>query len=277
MHLDIFELQGFPYLGILSLWGWKMSQQLVEFSLRGRFLRCRFYTLVNKWSTAYLPPNISCTKQKANIYCPKILKILPWFFNSSKGDIIIHSINDEVTVSLVSLVSLLSLVSLVSQKYLTNWFPEIDWLSMIIIDYHWLSMIIIDYHRLSEKGESLHWLTHSLTTWNQEMLAHLKIKAKFFWTSCIHVDWGDCCPYFLNFSYCCVVHRLGWPLPSSKKIKNIHKEYLDWSDRCPDQLEPEAGFPHPLHHCRALQGLTSSVNNKSEKSARIRYWTLCWW
>ena len=114
MHLDIFELQGFPDLGILSLWGWKMSQELVEFSLRGRFLRCRFYTLVNKWSTAYLPPNISCTKQKANIYCPKILKILPGFFNSFESDIVTHSLNDELTVSLVSLASLVSLVLLVS-------------------------------------------------------------------------------------------------------------------------------------------------------------------
>ena len=61
-------------------------------------------------------------------------------------------------------------------------------------------------------------------------------------------------------------------LPSSKKkYKNIQTEYLDWGDRRPDQLQPEAGFPHPLHHCRALQGSTSSVNNKSEKSARIRY------
>ena len=56
-----------------------------------------------------------------------------------------------------------------------------------------------------------------------------------------------------------------------KKYKNIQKEYLDWGDRRPDQLEPEAGFPHPLHHRRALQGSTSSVNNKSEISARIRY------
>ena len=41
-------------------------------------------------------------------------------------------------------------------------------------------------------------------------------------------------------------------------MKNIQTEYLDWGDRRPDQLQPEAGFPHPLHHCRALQGLTSS-------------------
>ena len=89
------------------------------------------------------------------------------------------------------------------------------------------------------------------------------------------------CPkkkFVLNFSYCFVVHRL-----SKKNIQTcvtatviIQKEYLDWGDRCPDQLELEAGFPHPLHHCRALQGSTSSVNNKSEKSARIRYCALCW-
>ena len=59
--------------------------------------------------------------------------------------------------------------------------------------------------------------------------------------------------------------------PHPKKIQKYPKEYLDWGDRRPDQLEPEARFPHPLHHCRALQGSTSSVNNKSEKSARIGY------
>ena len=62
------------------------------------------------------------------------------------------------------------------------------WLSLIITDYHWLSLIIIDYHWLSLIIIGHHWLslivwksenityplTGLLTTWNQEMLAHLK-------------------------------------------------------------------------------------------------------
>ena len=45
------------------------------------------------------------------------------------------------------------------------------WLSLIIIDYHWLSLIILDYVWKSEKR----WMTDLMTTWNQEMLAHLEI------------------------------------------------------------------------------------------------------
>ena len=51
---------------------------------------------------------------------------------------------------------------------------------IIIIDYHWLSLTIHDYHWLlliiwkSEKRWITDWLTQLLTTWNQEMLTHLK-------------------------------------------------------------------------------------------------------
>ena len=54
---------------------------------------------------------------------------------------------------------------------------DYHWLSLAIIDYHWLSLIIIDYHCLSLficKSENGKLLTDSLTTWKQEMLAHLK-------------------------------------------------------------------------------------------------------
>ena len=47
---------------------------------------------------------------------------------------------------------------------------------MIIFDYHYhlLSLIINHYHWLSENPKKYQLLTHLLTTWNQELLAHLK-------------------------------------------------------------------------------------------------------
>ena len=58
-------------------------------------------------------------------------------------------------------------------------FIDFHWLSLIIIEYHWLSLIIlINYIWKSKKYQLLtDWLTHSRTTWNQEMLAHLKRNA----------------------------------------------------------------------------------------------------
>ena len=47
---------------------------------------------------------------------------------------------------------------------------DYHWVALIIIFYHWLSLIIIDYMKIWKR-----WLTHLVTTWNQEMLTHLKI------------------------------------------------------------------------------------------------------
>ena len=88
--------------------------------------------------------------------------------------------------------------------WVINWY---HWLSFIIIDYHLLSLIIIDYHWLSliiiQYTENLiRWLTHSVTTWNQEMLAHLKI------ISVSAVDTGQWRgPIVLDIHIICPHHR----------------------------------------------------------------------
>ena len=61
---------------------------------------------------------------------------------------------------------------------------DCHWLSLIITEYTWLSLIIIEYYRLSLIISDYltilkRWVTDSLTTWNQEMLAHLKKPCTF--------------------------------------------------------------------------------------------------
>ena len=84
---------------------------------------------------------------------------------------------DMMRIIFRPLLALLRLSIIIDYHWLSMIIIDHHWLSLVIIDCHWLSWITIDYHWFSLiiwKSELYQLLTDSLTTWNQEMLVHLK-------------------------------------------------------------------------------------------------------